>query len=90
MAKKTNQKRRGRPKGSTNASRDVVAVLPSHCRQCGSTDREAYIGKPIVREITGTVEGRPYNKITWRRTRCANCGQARVDQTFELTATAEK
>ena len=35
----------------------------------------------IIRErpISGTDDnGRPYNRVVWRRVQCANCGQRRV------------
>lgn len=59
-------------------------VKLSRCPKCGSTDREKYHN---VRELFTnglTAEGDRYNCVVWRRTRCANCCQVRVDRSFEM------
>lgn len=74
--------KRGRPKGSKNTRPDLVPATPSHCRTCGSTDREPY-HKTTVQQFGGIHEGRPYTHIVRRWTACKACGQARVDITHE-------
>lgn len=61
----------------------VVTVEPSRCPECGATDREDY-NNTVTREIPGVLpDGRPYCRVTWRRTRCLACGQHRIDKTYE-------
>jgi len=91
--KKTRKKRRsktqsartrtpGRPRPTAGPT-PVVVVEPSRCKKCGSTDREHY-SHTTVRDIAGVrPDGMAYSKIFWRRTRCQNCGQARIDKTYE-------
>lgn len=70
----------GRPAGRKNAEYDSAEGELTRCGKCGSTDREAYFGDPIVQEFSGVDEaGRPYTHIVRRRTRCRNCGQLRID-----------
>lgn len=73
----------GRPAGAANREYDEVEAAPTRCRQCGSTSRSAYFGRNTVVQ-TGEHEGRPYNRIVWRRCRCEACGQHRFDKSFEL------
>lgn len=83
--KKTESKTAGRPRGSRTQPRDVVPVQPSRCKRCGSTEREPY-SQTTTRNIRGRnlETGALYNVVKWSRTRCKSCGQARVDQVFEL------
>ena len=74
----------GRPKGSKNKTRQVVAVVPPRCKKCGSTDRTPYMGHRRVMQRAGTApDGKPYNRITWRDTKCLACNQVRVDLIYE-------
>jgi len=76
--------KRGRPRGSKTTKRDIVTVAASRCRKCGSTDRAPY-SQTKSRQLTGcTPAGEPYNRVSWKRTKCKSCGQARVDKIFEL------
>jgi len=85
--KKTADKRGpGRPKGSKNKKRDVVVADLTHCASCGSTDREAYHGISELDHNGIDPQGNPYNRVTWKRTKCSACGQNRVDQFFERRA----
>lgn len=62
----------------------MSVVKKSRCPKCQSTDREAYHN---VRELaidSVTPDGERYNRVIWRRTRCKNCGQVRIDKSFEL------
>jgi hypothetical protein len=66
----------GRPKGCRTADRAIVISLPPACPSCGSTRREPYRdGVAHEQRQKGEVDGRPYNRIVWRRTRCLDCGQ---------------
>ena len=76
----------GRPRGK-NERPPINTVEPSRCR-CGSTERGPYFGK-VVQEVKGIdASGKPYDRIVRRRTHCTNCGQARIDRTFESDADA--
>lgn len=85
--KRATSRKRGRPAGSKNKKRDVVAGTLTRCRMCGSTDREPYTGEPAMMLCNGVDnDGNAYNVITWRRTSCSLCGQYRVDQFHEMRA----
>ncbi len=75
----------GRPKGSRNAEVPVVKVQPSSvCPRCGSGE-------------LATIDGsgkRYWNRrtmrfgqqvIVWRTCRCRECGQVRVEKSYEQT-----
>lgn len=63
--------------------RDVVQVIPSTCRRCGSTRRTGYTST-TRKDISGkTRDGQPFTSVVWRSCRCLDCDQARVDRTFE-------
>jgi len=69
-------KKQGRPVGSKTTERAVAISLPPACPACNSTNREAYKdGIVDERNIAGDIDGRPYNRVVWRRTRCIDCGQ---------------
>ena len=54
---------------------------------CQSTDREKYFGTPIEFDVSGVdANGKPYNRKVMKRTRCAKCGQQRLDSFFEMTS----
>jgi hypothetical protein len=72
-----------RTKGAKNAPKIVNTVDPSRCRVCQSTRREDY-EKKTVQDLSGERDGQPYNRIVYRPTRCLDCGQSRVDRTFEF------
>jgi len=74
MAKRTQAK--GRPKGAKNCKRKLTTSLPAACPVCNSTRRQPY-KDGIVAEyyMTGEIDGRPYNRVIWRRTRCLDCDQ---------------
>lgn len=76
----------GRPKGAKTEQREQAIAELSRCRRCQSTDREAYTGQPFTQRLSGTRDGKPYNRVVRRRTRCRNCGQARFDLTYELVS----
>ncbi len=54
-----------------------TVVRPGRCL-CGSTRRTGYTSI-VTRELNGAIDGHPYTHIVWKRTRCSDCGQTRVD-----------
>lgn len=67
---------RGRPQGARNAERVYAVSLPAACPTCGSTRREPYQTGPVYEHFCdGVIDGRKYNRLVWRRTRCEDCGQ---------------
>lgn len=78
---KVEKKKAGRPKGSKNESLEVD-VLPVSCPKCGSTARGVYTGTNRHLFVSGVHNGVYYTSITWRRCKCAKCGQARIEKTY--------
>lgn len=74
------------------ATRGSAELTVSYCPECKSTLRKRYDRVPQVEKISGvrriqTVFGTvdlPYNQIVTRATECLNCGEARVDRSYEL------
>ena len=82
MAKK--KKKRGRPKGSRNrVFNDVPAttrILPN-CFRCGAVGTLRVLRKVREQNHRGlSIEGLPYNKVTWRRMECSNCSGVQMDR----------
>ncbi|KKL70280.1 hypothetical protein LCGC14_2106490 [marine sediment metagenome] len=50
--------------------------------RCGSTRRSDYYGK-IEQASRGRHDGQPFTHIARRRTKCLDCGQLRVDRSYE-------
>lgn len=71
----------GRPPGSPTTRIEVRGAL-TRCPRCGSTERGAYLNG-TVQEIAGHTGGEPFTHIVRRRCRCSNCGQLRIDRTYE-------
>jgi len=74
------RKRRGRPKGSANVRRTVIACHPGRCPNCGRTVKLNLNAKPNrVYDHTGRLpDGQTtYDRIEYRHTSCA-CGQGLV------------
>lgn len=74
----------GRPKGSPNVDK-VVDVEISRCpnSNCASTNRGPYLDRHVQEYAGLTPDGKPYNRIVRRRCQCLDCGQMRIDRTFE-------
>lgn len=71
--------RKKRPRGKAVR----IDVNASRCPRCGSAERTPY-HRIITRPISGELPtGELYQAITWRRTNCGSCGQARVERTYE-------
>tara|TARA_R100000808_G_C2086801_1_gene108669 strand:- start:65 stop:397 length:333 start_codon:yes stop_codon:yes gene_type:complete len=78
------RKKTGRPKGAKNKDVLIVDTEATSCPTCGSSNRAAYWGK-MRRDLSGTTpDGRIFEAITYRRTRCGDCGQHRVDREFSF------
>jgi len=75
----------GRPQGSQQQDAAVATIEPSRCvnPQCLSTRRSDYWGKTVQEYAGLTPGGMPYTHIVRRRCKCLDCGQVRVDKTFE-------
>lgn len=75
----------GRPKGATKKQMayEIVEATPSRCRACGSTSRERYTTRHEQRFGGYTKSGHRYTSIIRRRTACADCGQHRIDRSYE-------
>lgn len=69
-------------KPKVNQEYQQVDVIPPGCLKCGSTDREPYHNIRSINSV-GNRDGRPYTRITLKRTKCSKCGQCRVDRIFE-------
>ena len=85
--------RGGRPAGSRTRPRDEVMCDPSRCKACGSTNRIAYSGKPIVQFAPGKdPQGRPFTHVITRNTECSDCHQRRRDVSYlnDPTKTAQQ
>lgn len=54
-----------------------TVVRPGRC-PCGSTQRTGY-QSIVTRELSGNIDGHAYTHIAWKRCRCKDCGQTRVD-----------
>lgn len=63
------EKPKGRPAGSKNEPCDMVEASVTTCRKCGSTKRTPYFPNPR----------RPVNGVVWRKCRCLECRQVRID-----------
>jgi ribosomal protein S27AE len=63
----------------------IVELKKSSCTKCGSTEHTGYHNtrNPLMAKGI-TPDGRKYNCVIYRRTRCSNCGQSRIDKSFEL------
>ena len=78
----------GRPPGRKNKSRAVLCQEPTRCPRCDGTEfKRESIAKD--RRIHGfTHDGKPYNRILWRRARCVNkaCRQHLTIREFHFDA----
>lgn len=73
----------GRPKGAKTTNSSQAEAVATQCPKCGSSSREPYYAT-ITKAIAGVLaDGRKYTHVVWRRTRCRDCSQQRVDKTFE-------
>lgn len=75
--------KQGRPKGAKTVDKPESVAGLTRCRACNSTERERYTNPRSVASCGIDPDGKPYNRITWRNTRCKNCGQVRVDKFYE-------
>lgn len=82
MAKRKPKKPKGRPRGSKTQNLEVTEAALTYCPKCDSTNRMPYTNRTEL-AYRGIREGRRYTHVITRRTRCADCGQARFDKHFE-------
>lgn len=80
----TDAKKPGRPKGAKTQPRETVPAALSRCPRCQSTDRGPYTFARRVPHSGWTPEGEPFSEVVFRTTRCASCGQARIDRSYEF------
>jgi predicted RNA-binding Zn-ribbon protein involved in translation (DUF1610 family) len=74
----------GEAAGEPTVSRKVfVDVAASLCPKCGSARRERYHHIRRIPAEGFCSDGRPYSAIVLRYTTCSDCGQVRIDRTFE-------
>jgi len=66
-------------------SRDQSTAEPSRCRRCLSTKRSEYRRPPEVHHLSGIRDGKPFNRIEYRLTKCLDCGQHRRDISYHYS-----
>lgn len=83
--------RAGRPKDASKDKPPVTTVEESRCPrpECQSTRRGSYYGTTEQEHRGLDDDGKPYTHIVRRRTKCLDCGQGRIDRTYENRAEAE-
>lgn len=81
--------KKGRPQGAKTADRDVVDIIATRCQSCGSTERTPYHEKREIHGAGQAPDGKPYSAVTLRPTRCATCGQHRIDREYEYIPGSE-
>lgn len=59
----------------------IVDVSASCCPKCGSSEREPYHNVK-TRHIEGFLNGKPFNRVSWKRTKCTVCNQQRIDRVY--------
>ena len=59
-----------------------VVAEPSRCPKCRSSKRTKY-NRVRTQSYAGIWKGFVYRKIVWRACTCRDCGQSRVDKSFE-------
>lgn len=67
---------RGRPTGAKNIT-ESADVTPSRCPKCGSSARSKYLN---TQRRNFANAGTEFIAINYRRCRCLDCGQTRVDR----------
>jgi hypothetical protein len=69
----SDNRKTGRPRGSTAEARLVAEAALPRCPHCKSTDLEV-IRVNRTLDCAGDHDGHPYDNITWKRMRCRGCG----------------
>lgn len=80
----TKTRRAGRPRGAKNKKVTVVDSEATTCPKCGSSDRVAYYATRQKEINSKLPDGRVFDRVTWRRTQCKNCGQYRDDRQYNF------
>jgi len=93
---------RTQAKKETTANKETtpaptIKIANPRCPKCGCTELaklpgDAHKTRTLKeRDIVGMgPDGGPYNHVTWKRVKCAKCGQARVQIEYELRHAAAK
>jgi hypothetical protein len=71
------------PEAAPPAGRPEVETTATRCPACGSTERERYTRSTSQAFAGIGPDGAPFTHVVRRWTRCAACGQARVDRSLE-------
>ena len=75
----SSKRKPGRPKGSKTRTQPVVQEFLPQCRRCGSSDI-VVLRKVNEMDYMGTRDGKRFDRITWHRVQCRNCGGVQVQQ----------
>lgn len=81
--------RRGRPPQSQTLDRVVAneeVFPPTQCPACGSRERDKYRSVQRCEGGGVTPNGRIYDAVELRPTKCTDCGQARYDRRYLVRA----
>jgi len=77
MGSKTTKKKAAKKKPAV-----TITLVASRCPVCQSERRERYF-KTTTQAFAGEYEGRRFSHIIRRWTRCLDCGQVRIDRSYE-------
>lgn len=73
----------GRPKGSKTNPPPITKAILSRCPVCYSTERSGYTRVKTTPRDGTDQNGLPFNYVSRKRTKCRNCGKARIDFVHE-------
>jgi hypothetical protein len=79
-----NPKGPGRPPGQPNHEYDLADHEAPRCRKCAGTHLRVLKRLPD-RSHCGTIDGRPYTRIEFRRTQCTDCRSVQILRTYVHT-----
>lgn len=80
--------RKGRPVGAATTS-VVNHVDTSTCPACGSSARTGYNGCSRVDTGGELPDGRTYIAVWFRPCKCLECGQNRVDKSYDFSSKSD-
>ena len=81
--KKKKKRSPGRPAGSKNKAKAVMAYAPPSCPRCRSQDLIVRGNNPR-KDMVGCFEfqGVKYGRVEWKRVECKDCGQVTYQRRF--------
>ena len=81
--KKKKKRSPGRPAGSKNKAKAVMAYAPPSCPRCKSQDLIVRGNNPR-KDMIGCFEfqGVKYGRVEWKRVECKDCGQITYQRRF--------